>query len=105
MKIKQISVSCLIMIALFTISSFAQDNVSFSMALTIPAIPGLNTPPYEDQAKNTESISNEKQNTQEIQNEVTAQKQTEDLIKQGSAKIIPNGEGGTSLILETYYSR
>lgn len=70
MNIKPISIICLILISLFTNLSFAQDDISFSMSLTIPAIPGLNTPPYEDQSKNTESTATKKQKTAETQNEV-----------------------------------
>lgn len=107
MNIKQIATICLIMISLFIDLSFAQDNVSFSMSLTIPAIPGLNAPPYENQVKNTESTAGEKQETAETQDEIktTAQVQTTAVTGQGSEKTVQNEEKDVPVIQEINYIR
>lgn len=81
MNIKRIILICIIISTLYIDLSFAQDNISFAMSLTIPAIPGLNAPPYADEAKKTEPTEEEKQETAVAQNqvEVTAGEQTDNL--------------------------
>ncbi|MBI4707126.1 MAG: hypothetical protein HY761_04270 [Candidatus Omnitrophica bacterium] len=97
-------VAVLTLLALaFAGNCFAGNTVSIAMSCTIPAIPGVNAPPYRNanEQKNNEVIAEEKNYT-----ENESETKSQELIQQENEREIQLADGNMQQVnTQTIYSR
>ena len=93
-KILKLTLVALVMCAAFSGMAIAGDSVSLSVSCTIPAIPGVNVPPFD------EDILNQRNAPQEEQ-----QQKNENSQKEADNQILMAEITDGSAVVKTVYTR
>lgn len=95
-------IGLIILLSLIRIA--AAENISFTISCTIPAIPGVNVPPFEEETEKTkteQAVMEEAKSPQE-----KAKTESSIMIQTDTQKEIGSVEGRTSSVLvKTVYAR
>jgi len=94
---KKLQIITVLGIVLFSLStlSWAGDSFSFTVSCTIPAIPGLNAPPLEEEKK--EPLSQNKISQENKEKETTSKEETKPMLSEEKRE--------TFRIVKTIYPR